>query len=61
MKVFLSKVDSGVMVQARLEGDGLIGDMTHLVRPAECYLGLTHDELVVLGNGELHLDPPGTA
>ena len=35
MKAFLSKVDGGVMVQARLEGEGLLGDLTQFVAPGD--------------------------
>jgi hypothetical protein len=53
MRVFLSKVDGGVMVQARLEGgDGLLGEAAQLVRPGEAFGQFTHDELVAMGEGE---------
>ena len=55
MKVFLSKVDGGVMVQARAVGKGLLGDLTQLVEPGGEFLGYSYDELAATGNGECDL------
>jgi hypothetical protein len=53
MKVFLSKVAGGVLVQARAEGDGdLVGDLAQLITPSESFGQFTHDELVAMGEGE---------
>jgi len=55
MKVFLSKVDGGVMVQACLKGDGMLGELTQLVPLTGGFLGHAHDELVAMGDGEIDL------
>ena len=57
MKAFLSKVDGGVMVQARLEGDGIIGDVTRVVAPGEDFFDLSYDELAAMGDGEHEFKP----
>ena len=57
MKVFLSKVDGGVMVQARLEGKNTVGDAARLVAPGEDFFGYSFDELVAMGNGERDFEP----
>jgi hypothetical protein len=57
MKVHISIVPGGVLVQARAEGDGdLVGDLGQLVTPSESFGQFTHDELVAMGEGEHDLD-----
>jgi len=56
MKVFLSKVDGDVIVQARFKGAGLLGEVTELVPLGGEFLGHSHDELVAMGEGEVILD-----
>jgi hypothetical protein len=55
MKVYLSKRDEGIMVQARAETgkvDGPIGDMFQLVKPGADFYGMDYDDLEKLGDGE---------
>jgi hypothetical protein len=52
MKVFLSRVDGGVMVQARMEAEGIVGEVAQLVEPGDDFFGYSHDQLVAMGNGE---------
>jgi hypothetical protein len=59
MKVFLSTVDGGVMVQARLEGKDGGGDVTQLVAPGGDFLAHSHDDLAAMGEGEKELTDAG--
>ena len=57
VKVFLSKVAGGVLVQLRAEGDAdMLGDLSQLVAWGESFGQFTHDELVAMGEGEHDLD-----
>ena len=59
MRVFLSKGDNDeeIVVEARLEGDGgMIGDMSHVVRPGESFDSISFEEQSELGSGEHELD-----
>lgn len=52
MKVFLSHYPGMVFVQARAEGDGIVGDMHLECRPGEgSFLGWTYEELRALAPG----------
>jgi hypothetical protein len=53
VKVFLSKIAGGVLVQARAEGDAdMLGDLSLIVAPGETFASVTFDELVAMGCGE---------
>ena len=63
VKVFLSKVAGGVLVQMRAEGDAdMLGDLSQLVAPGDSFGQFTHDELVAMGEGEheLHISDGGS-
>lgn len=59
MKVFLSQVDGGVQILARLEGDDVSGCLVQIVSPSGRFLGYSHDELVAMGAGEHDLRRAG--
>jgi hypothetical protein len=52
VKVFLSQVDGGVQILARLEGDGVFSCFSQIVPAGGKFLGYSHDELVAMGAGE---------
>jgi hypothetical protein len=58
MKVFLT-VDPavGIEVRARMEGDGVIGDFSTLIKPGDSFGDVSFDELKRLGPGEHEVDP----
>lgn len=61
MIVFLTTLDHGdILVQARMEGDGIVGDLQQTVRQGGEFLGHDFDELTRLGEGEHDLSEPDT-
>jgi hypothetical protein len=61
MTVFLT-VDKDavrVYVQARAEGEGVVGDVVREVGPDEDFLGWSYDELVALGDGRHDVEVRG--
>ncbi len=58
MKVFLSRgPQQAVVVMARAEGSGVLGDLFREVKPGQSLLGYSHQELAALGSGEKDLPP----
>jgi hypothetical protein len=61
MTVFLT-VDKDavrVYVQARAEGEGVVGDVVREVGPDEDFLGWSYDKLVALGDGRHDVEVRG--
>lgn len=54
MTVFLTEEPGGVLIQARAEAPGVVGDLTRLVVPGEAFLGLGYEEWL-----DLARTPPG--
>lgn len=58
MTVYVTKEEDGtVLILARAEGDGMIGDMFHEVFPGGSAFGKTYEEWLALCPGKVDLDP----
>jgi hypothetical protein len=55
MTVFVSRHGDVIEIKARAIGDGIIGDMTHRVRPGQTAMGKTYEEWSKLSPGEHNL------
>lgn len=54
MNAFFYVDESGrVVVRARAEGDGVIGDMIEDIHRGEAFFGVTYDEMKKRGSGKL--------
>jgi hypothetical protein len=60
MKLFLTVCEDCVVIQARAEGTGIVGDMVQRIFPGETVLGLSYEALRALGNGAHDIETKGT-
>lgn len=57
MTVFLSDAGDGILVMARPEGEGVVGDLVVKVSEGQSFMGWSFDELKALGEGEHEIEP----
>lgn len=46
-----------VFIQARLEGEGRLGDISRMIGPGESFEGYSAEELLAMGEGRQELGP----
>ena len=56
MLLFLNLYQNEVLVRARAEGPGMIGDLEHYVTPGERFCGIPYDVLRSAGDGAHELE-----
>lgn len=62
MHVVLTKQDKGILVQARAEGEDVLGDASWLIAPNEDFFGIPYKQLSAMEDGEhdLTIESPQT-
>ena len=55
MIIYLTLEKDHILVSARAEGDGMLGDIFEEVRPGESFWGLSYEDLRNHGSGELEM------
>lgn len=59
MKVYLTVEKNRVLIAARAEGEGMLGDLFEEVRPGESFWGFSYEDLKKHGSGELEISEKG--